>query len=96
MRGTKITIVPAALLVLAGCTPIDATFGDAVKTDYALQVINPEPRPVSAETAVIEGGSGDLAGAASERYRKGTVRQPQPVQTTTRSAGGASPGSGPN
>lgn len=96
MRSTKITIVPAALLVLTGCTPIDATFGDAVKTDYALQVINPEPRPVSAETAVMEGGSGDLAGAASERYRKGTVRQPQPVQTTTRSAGGASPGSGPN
>jgi hypothetical protein len=89
MRGTKI-LVPAALL-MAGCTPIDATFGDAVKTDYALQVINPEPRPVSAETAVMEGGSGDLAGAASERYRKGTVRQPQPVQTTTKSSGGAGP-----
>lgn len=96
MRGIKITMVPAALLLLASCTPIDATFGDAVKTDYALQVINPEPGPVSAETAVIVSGSGDLAGAASERYRKGIVRQPQPVQTTTKSAGGASPGSGPN
>jgi len=95
MRGIKI-IIPSALLLLAGCTPIDATLGDAIKTDYALQVINPEPRPVSAETAVMEGGSGDLAGAASERYRKGIVRQPQPVQTTTRSAGGAGPGSGPN
>ncbi|KRC78372.1 hypothetical protein [Sphingomonas sp. Root241] len=90
MRGTKI-LIPPALLLLAGCTPIDATFGDAVKTDYALQVINPEPRPVSAETAVMEGGSGDLAGAASERYRKGAVRQPQPVQTTTKSSGGAGP-----
>lgn len=94
MRGIKI-LLPAALLLPAGCTPIDATLGDAIRTDYALQVVNPEPRPVSAETAVREGGSGDLAGAASERYRKGTVRQPQSVQTT-KSIGGAGPGSGPN
>lgn len=85
-----IMIVGAALL--AGCTPIDTTFGDAAKTDYALQVINPEPTPVSAEQAVIEGGSGTHAAAAAERYRKGGVKQP--TQQSTGGVGGGSGGGG--
>jgi hypothetical protein len=82
------------ITLLAGCTPIDTTFGDAAKTDYSLQVINPDPKPVSAESAVMEGGSGTQAAGAAERYRKGTVKQPQQIQTTNGGSGGGGGGGG--
>jgi hypothetical protein len=89
-------ILPIAIIsitLLAGCTPIDTTLGDSVKTDYALQTINPDPKPVPAEAAVMEGGSGTQAATAAERYRKGAVKQPQ-AQSTGGSAGGSSGGGG--
>lgn len=86
---TAITLLGSVSL-LAGCTPIDTTLGDSVKTDYALQTINPDPKPVPAEAAVMEGGSGTQAATAAERYRKGAVKQPQ-AQTT---GSGGSSGSG--
>ena len=86
-------IAIAGITLLAGCTPIDTTLGDAVKTDYALQTINPDPKPVSAEAAVMEGGSGTQAATAAERYRKGAVKPPQP-QTTGSGGGGSGSGGG--
>ncbi|WP_066819624.1 hypothetical protein [Sphingomonas mali] len=86
---TAITLL-GGIGLLAGCTPIDTTLGDSVKTDYALQTINPDPKPVPAEAAVMEGGSGTQAAGAAERYRKGAVKQPQ-AQTT---GSGGSSGSG--
>jgi len=86
-------IAIAGIGLLAGCTPIDTTLGDSVKTDYALQTINPDPKPVPAEAAVMEGGSGTQAANAAERYRKGTVKQPQ-AQTTGSGGGGGSSGGG--
>ena len=86
-------ITIAGIALLAGCTPIDTTLGDAAKTDYSLQTINPEPRPVPAEAAVMEGGAGTQAANAAERYRKGTVKQPQ-AQTTNSGSGGGSGGGG--
>lgn len=86
-------IAIAGIGLLAGCTPIDTTLGDSVKTDYALQTINPDPKPVSAEAAVMEGGSGTQAATAAERYRKGAVKQPQ-AQTTSSGSGGGSGGGG--
>ena len=85
-------ITITSFTLLAGCTPIDTTLGDAAKTDYSLQTINPEPRPVPAEAAVMEGGSGTQAAGAAERYRKGTVKQPQ-AQTTGSGGGGSGGGS---
>jgi uncharacterized membrane protein YgcG len=85
---TAITLL-GGIGLLAGCTPIDTTLGDSVKTNYALQTINPDPKPVPAEAAVMEGGSGTQAATAAERYRKGAVKQPQ-----TQSTGGGSSGSG--
>ena len=76
------------VMLLAGCTPIDTTLGDAVKTDYSLQTINPDPKPASPTAAVMEGGSGTTAAGAAERYRKGAVKQPQSIQTNTGSGGG--------
>jgi uncharacterized membrane protein YgcG len=80
--------------LLAGCTPIDTTLGDAVKTDYSLQTINPDPGPVPAEAAVMEGGSGTQAANAAERYRKGAVKQPQSQSTSNGGAGGSGSGGG--
>ena len=88
-------ILPIAIAgLLAGCTPIDTTLGDSVKTDYALQTINPDPKPVSAEAAVMEGGSGTQAATAAERYRKGAVKQPQAQTTGSGGGGGSSSGGG--
>ena len=86
-------IALAGTALIAGCTPIDTTFGDAVKTDYSLQVVNPDPRPVPANAAVMEGGSGTQAANAAERYRKGAVKQPQ-AQTTGGASGGSGSGGG--
>ena len=90
-----ITIITSlgAITLLAGCTPIDTTLGDSVKTDYAIQTINPDPKPVSAEAAVMEGGSGTQAAGAAERYRKGAVKQPQ-AQSTGNGGSGSSGGGG--
>jgi type IV pilus biogenesis protein CpaD/CtpE len=74
-------ILSIALLGLAAtaCTPNDVTFGGAVKHNVAMQTIDPEPRY---QGAVMEGGSGDHAASAMERYRKGEVKEPQTIKTT--------------
>lgn len=72
-------------LPIAACTPNDVTFGGAVKSDYALQTINPDPH---AQSDAIEGGSGAVAGAAAERYRTDKVKQPPVTQTTNVGVGG--------
>ncbi|WEK42511.1 MAG: hypothetical protein P0Y64_14090 [Candidatus Sphingomonas colombiensis] len=93
-------IVPVTLVasgLATACTPFDTTLGNAVKTNYALQTINPDPRPGTADPAVMEGGSGTHAAGAIERYRKGAVKQPQSMQTgRSSSSGAASGGAAPN
>lgn len=85
----------AALLlmpVLAGCTANDPTFGGAVRHNYAMQVINPEPKY---EGALVEGGEGTRSAAAVERYRTGKVKEPKSIRTTQGvSGGGGGGGSG--
>ena len=66
-------------LVTSACTPNDVTFGGAVKHNVAMQTIDPEPRY---RGTVMEGGSGDHAASAMERYRKGEVKEPQTIKTT--------------
>lgn len=78
----RFALLPA--LLLAACTPIDTGFGDSVRTNQALHIINPGP---AADDAPIP-ASGARAAAAAERYRKGEVKQP-PVIATTSTAGGA-------
>ncbi len=88
MTHIRIALAVLPLLAVTACTPMDMSFGDAVKTDYSLQVANPDARPTRPD--IKEGGSGEQAAAAAERYRKGTVKQPQSIQTTSgsSSAGG--------
>ena len=77
-----------AVLVVSACTPNDIGLGDAAKANYAAQIVNPEPVYTEAMVA-----NGDQTAAAQERYRKGTVKKPVGVKTTT---GGSGSGSGNN
>ena len=77
-----------ALLVVSACTPNDIGLGDAAKSNYAAQIVNPEP--VYAEAMAADGNQ---AAAGQERYRKGAVKKPVGVKTTT---GGSGSGSGNN
>ncbi|WP_423603643.1 hypothetical protein [Sphingomonas sp. MS122] len=76
-----------AALALAGCTPIDTGFGESVRANQALHVIN--PGPVADDVPIA--ASGERAAAAAERYRKGEVKPPATVTTT----GSASASGGP-
>jgi len=75
-------ILSIALLGLttAACTPNDVTMGGALKHDLAMQTIDPEPTYTGSE---IEGGAGTHGAAATERYRKGMVKEPQSIKTTS-------------
>lgn len=80
-----VLIAPA----LAGCTANDPTFGGAVRNNYAMQVINPDPQY---EGALVEGGDGARSAAAVERYRKDRVKKPESIRSTQRSGGGSGGG----
>ncbi len=75
-----------ALGLLSSCTANDPGMGDAVRSNYAAQVVNPEP-----EYAEPMAANADQTAAAQERYRKGTVKKPVGVKTTT---GGSGSGGG--
>jgi len=81
-------ILTAALLIplMAGCTANDPTFGGAVKSNYAMQVIEPDPHY---EGALVEGGDGERSAAAVERYRTGKVKPPKAIRTTQGSGAGS-------
>ena len=97
------------LIAIAGCmTPSgdiaspDPAFGEAVKYDMAIQVIDPDP--VYDEDGAQPGDNGEVAQKAVERYRKGQnlrqhnreARQGSALSTTGDSSGsGSGSGSGP-
>ena len=85
MTIKRILAACAALLVVSACTPNDIGLGDAVKSNYAAQIVNPEPVYTKAMVA-----DGNEAAAGQERYRKGTAKKPVGVRTTTESTGGSS------
>lgn len=97
MNIDRIVIVAGIASLLGGCAtygsqsagPIDsAALGEANRQTYAAMIINPEP-VYTTDMAT----SGEMAAAAIERYRKGTVKQPERVRSTI-STGGGSSGSG--
>jgi len=77
------------LPLLVGCTANDPTFGGAVRSNYAMQVINPDPHY---EGTLVEGGNGQTSAAAVERYRTDKVKQPKSIRTTSGIRGGSSGG----
>ncbi len=90
MRGW-IVLLLVALPLAAGCTPNDPTLGASVHTVYAQQVIDPEPQ---ARGDTVEGEDGQRSAAAVDRYRKGTVKKPQSIRTTSGTGGGGGNGGG--
>jgi len=73
----------------------DPGFGEAVKYDAAVQVIN--PTPIYSADSTQPGSNGDVGAQAVKRYRTGTVKQIQSTGTSSSSGGGAgmSTGGGP-
>lgn len=90
MTIKRILAASAALLSVSACTPNDIGLGDAAKANYAAHII--EPDPVYADAMVANGAQ---TASAQERYRKGAVKKPVGVKTTTGGSGSGS-GSGSN
>ena len=84
---TRLTIVFVSAALLAACAPSvyqDSTtpipgYGNAVKQNSAVMII--DPQPVSAANVNID-FDGRRAGIAIERYRTGTVLAPTEQRTS--------------
>lgn len=87
-------IVPALLLVVPACAPVDAGLGEAVKYDMAVQTVNPEPQYPA--DGAQPGDSGEHAADATKRYRDGNVTDVKRINTqrATGSGGGGGGGGG--
>jgi hypothetical protein len=73
----------ASAAALSACTPNDTGLGSAARQNYAAQIVEPDPKYEEAMAA-----NGDQTAAAQERYRKGTVKKPAGIKTTSGSGGG--------
>ena len=76
-----LALILGALAV--GCTPTDATFGNAVRQTMAAQVVNPDPE-YDTPVPTTEGAKG---AAAVERYRTDKVKEPDTIRTTDTETG---------
>ena len=82
----RLALLP--LIAVAACTPIDTGLGDSIRTNQALHVIDPGPVPDDDAPIMT---SGARAAAASERYRKGEVKKPPAIATTSTASGAGGP-----
>jgi len=87
MSSRLLLVAPAALVLLAGCNTVnpvsgsvDPSFGEAVKYDTAIQIIDPDPVYTAADAQ--PGDHGEKGQKAVDRYRKGQVKQTEQVTTT--------------
>lgn len=94
MNAHRLLLLLILPLIATGCET-DPTFGGAVKHNYAQQIVYPDPEYRGDE---LEGGSGTGAVRAHDAYRKGKVKQPVAIPTTTISTqgGGSDPTGGEN
>ena len=95
--SSRLLIASLALGLLAGCNTVnpqtgsvDPGFGESAKYNAAAQTIDPDP--VYTADSAQPGDNGDKSAAAVKRYRTGTVKDVQVMQTTSGGSGG---GSGP-
>lgn len=96
MFSSRRLLLGAAPLLLAACNtvsdtapPLGRDFGEAIKYDAALQVI--DPAPVYPAGAAEAGSRGDTGAAAVQRLRTDKVKTPQPIQTGGTGGGGSGP-----
>ena len=90
-RTVRLGLAVAAAGALAGCSTTnrngsleDTTMGEALRQTMAAQVIDPDPRHAAPDPVT----SAEKAVQAVERYRKGTVKQPERVRSTSTGSGG--------
>ena len=93
--SSKLLFVGVAALGVAGCSTVnkpigveDVGLGEAVRWNAAVQIINPDP--VYPEGSAQPGDSGQHGADAVKRYRSGTVKQVEQMQTTSGGSGGGS------
>lgn len=86
MRATLFLIATAGLIA-TGCAPVDPGFGESVHRYKVAQIINPDP---VATTELVEGGDGQRAAAAVQRYREGKVKELVSVKTSSVGSAGGS------
>lgn len=92
MSSKLLSLCAAAAFALGGCESIDPVsgspdpaFGEAVKYNAAIQIIDPDP--VYAETDAQPGDSGAKGAAAVKRYRTDAVKDVEMIATTTGASG---------
>ena len=104
MSSRRFWIVAIACASLGACNTMyshygdeDSAFGEAVKYDGAIQVIN--PAPVYTANSTQPGSNGEVGASAVKRYRTDKVKAVQSQTTSSGSSGGSgggvSAGSGP-
>jgi len=79
MRCKLMVLAAPALVMTAGCTPVDPGFGEALRYNMAVQTIDPDP--VYPEGSLQPGYHGEKAQKATDRYRKGAVKPVQVLST---------------
>lgn len=82
MHATKIILAAAAMVGLSACGQpehLSADFGNAVNHNLSLQIVNPEPTYMAPENPDMDG---ERAALAIERYKSGTVIQPEQIDST--------------
>jgi predicted small secreted protein len=91
--SSRLLIAPLALGLLAGCNTVDPVsgyvdpgFGEAVKYNAAVQII--DPAPVYTELDAQPGDMGAKGSEAVKRYRTDAVKEVEQIETTTGGAGG--------
>ena len=89
----RLLAIATIAAALGACSPVDPSFGEAVKYDQAIQTINPDP--VYPPGSALPGDSGTRAAAAAKAYRLGTVKPVERISVSSGSSGSSGGGSGP-
>lgn len=93
MFSKSLRLAPALLLFTACDTvhpngSLDPGFGEVSRYNAAIQTIDPDPKVAAG--AAMPGESGDVGAAAGKRYRTGTVKPVERVDTTSTSGSSGS------
>lgn len=84
----KKILVASTILAITGCTANDPGLGDSVRSNYAAQIVEPDPQYAESMNA-----DGSQIAGAQDRYRNDKVKKPVGVKTTTGASGGGRSGS---
>ncbi len=80
---SAIAAVAAMAVVLVACAPqqhLSPDFGDAVRQNMAVHIIDPRPMPVDEAGSALDGRR---AAGAVDRYQRGQIIEPERLTTST-------------